>query len=254
MVGRTLFINFQNLTHKSLLICIAFHYSPDREKYLIQVLLNLISNYKCPKTIIIDTNEGFDLNIYTGAHIVINIHPILEHPFHLTYMHRRHIKDSIDNYDVFYYLEDDILLPYENYLNYLENFKLLWPEYVPALVRIEEKEGEQYISDIPTRQYLNIIDFKGKQFAPIPFPINYNGFWIMPQKELKESMKEDFVKLNDGREFAASYVAWTLNKPTFLELEGRQISKKCYSYHLPNNYALTDGLPNGKIKVEDIFL
>jgi hypothetical protein len=145
-------------------------------------------------------------------------------------------------------------VPFENYLNYLENFKILYPKYVPSFVRIEKKDGEDFISDVPDKQVLNSFGINGKWFHAFPFPINYHAFWIMPQKELKESMKDNFIQYTDGREFAAMYVGWELGKPTLVEIENGLISKKCYSYHLPNNYALSLGHPNGKIKPEDIFI
>lgn len=235
--------------NKSLLICICCHYSPERIQFLIQVINNFRDNYKMPFDIIIDTNvdvdklESEDIGIYNNQKVYS--HTKLEHPFHLTWTHRQHIKDNIGNYDNFMYVEDDILLPYENYLNYLENFKLLWPAFVPSFIRVER---EEFVADIHEKQKLENIFIGGKDFALLRPLINYHGFWIMPQKELKETMKDDFVKLSDGREFAASYVAWTLGKQTLVEIEDNKISKKCWSYHLPNN------APNVNLKVEEIFI
>lgn len=236
---------------KSLLICIAFHYNPERLKYLTEVINNFVDGYDCELDIIVDTNTNWmdGLSIH-GVKFFFNEN--LEHPFHLTWVHRKHIKENIDNYDNFLYIEDDMLLPYENYLNYLENFKTLYPYAVPSFVRIERKDGQDYISDIPKTQQLQIVNKGGKQFHAFPFPYNYHAFWIMPAKELKDSMKSDFVKLSDGREFGAMYVGWELKKPAMVEIENGLVSKKCYSYHLPNNYALGDG-ENGKIKPENIF-
>ncbi len=177
----------------SLLICIAFHYAPERIKYLDKVLNELLTNYHGNIHIIIDTNT-FDLEpLNSNGRIQVFVHENLEHPFHLTWMHRKHIKHSIDAFDNFMYVEDDMLIPYENYLNYLENFKLLWPNYVPSFVRIEQKDGENFISDIPEQQELNKVEIGGKSFNEFKFPYNYHAFWIMPQKELKETMKDDFV-------------------------------------------------------------
>src|SRR6185503_19269888 len=168
--------------------------------------------------------------------------------------HRHHIKDNIDNYENFMYIENDILVPYENYLNYLENFKLLYPKYVPSFIRIEEKGGVEYVSDVLEKQNLNVISIGDKVFTALPFPYNYHGFWIMPQKELRESINEDFIMLSDGREFNAMWVGWGLGKPALVEIENGQVSEKCYSYHLLNNYALANGCKNGKIKAKEIFI
>lgn len=233
----------------NLLACIAFHYSEDRLQYLNKVIDNLLS-YDCPVTIIVDTNNP-DLKL--SKPVIICPHIDLAHPFHLTCMHRKHIKDNIGKYDNYMYVEDDELIPYENYLNYIENFKLLYPKYVPSFVRIEYKDKIEYISDVPEKQPKEIIKVDDKEFISFKFPFSYHGFWIMPGKELKEVMNDDFCKLTDGREFAAMFVGWGLQKQPLLELENGLISKKCYSYHLPSNYALGNG-PNGKIEPKNIFL
>ncbi len=232
-----------------LLICIAFHYNPERIKYLTQIIDAFLNEYKLDVKIIVDTNT-FD---YENPKVKVHPHEELYHPFHLTWVHRRHIKEKINEFDCFMYIEDDMYLPFENFQNYLENFKILWPEYVPSFVRIEQKNGLDFISDIPEKQPLKQISIGDKDFNEFKFPYNYHAFWIMPQKELKETMKDDFVRLSDGREFAAMFTGWELGKKALVELENGEISNKSYSYHLPNNYALSDS-KNGKLKPEEIFL
>jgi hypothetical protein len=237
-----------------LLICIAFHYNPDRIKYLTRVIDAFLNEYKVDLKLIVDTNT-FDLEHYNKhENIQVFVHEKLNHPFHLTWMHRKHIKENINLYDCFMYVEDDMYLPFENFKNYLENFKILWPKYVPSFVRIEQKDGHDFISDVPEKQPLNKVSIGGKEFNEFKFPFNYHAFWLLPQKELKGSMKDNFVSLSDGREFAAMYTGWELGKKALVELDGGLISKKSYSYHLPNNYALSEGHPNGKIKIDEIFI
>lgn len=237
-----------------LLICIAFHYNPDRIKYLSQVVYALLNEYKISVKIVIDTNTKDLLGREEFKACQIMVHEKLDHPFHLTWMHRFHVKSGIDHFDCFMYQEDDMRLPFENFQNYLTNFEILWPKYVPSFVRIEQKDGIDFISDVPEKQPLHKISIAGKEFNEFKFPYNYHAFWIMPQKELKETMKVDFARLSDGREFAAMYTGWELGKKALVELEDGRISKKSYSYHLPNNYALSEGTKNGKIKPEEIFI
>lgn len=237
---------------KDLLITIAFHYSPDRIKYLDKVLGNILGNYKCSGIIIIDTNTH-DIDYINEDNITVCVHENLEHPFYLTSMHRQHIKNNIDDYENFMYIEYDMLLPYENYLNYLENFKILYPKYVPSFIRIEKKDGIEYVSDVLEKQNLDLIAVGDKIFCEILFYQNYHGFWIMPAKELKEVMNETFTTISDNRESNAMFVGWGLGKQTLLEIENGQVSKKCYSYHLPNNY-IESNMPNAKIKASEIFI
>ncbi len=248
-----------NQDEHKLLICIAYHFNPDRSKYLDRVVGNILDNYKCDVNIIIDTNiDGVCIFDHRVKFIT---HTNLEHPFHLTSMHKRHFKENIDKYDVFMYVEDDELIPYENYLHYLENFELLYPKFVPGLVRIEMKDGEKYISDVtePHSVYNNDILIVGdKIFTTFKFPQDYFGAWIMPQAELKENIKHDFTKLLEGREFAAMFSGWGIGKKPLVEIElkgGKYfIKESCYSYHLPNNYALHEGLPQGKIKINEVLI
>ena len=242
---------------KYLLICIAFHYSRDRIKYVYELINNFNNNYKCSFDIIIDTNlivHHTDPGFTLMENVTICEHKDLTHPFHLTWMHRKHIKENIDNYDNFAYFEDDILLPYENYLNYIDNFKLLFPRFVPAMIRIEEKGGEQFVTDIiEQQQATDLLSAGGREFTQLKPPNNYNGFWIMPAKELKETMLTTFDRVHESREHAASYVAWELQKPTMVEIENGVVSEKCYSYHLPNNYAMSPESKHAKLNPKQIF-
>lgn len=240
-----------------LLVCIAAHYAPERIKYLEQVLSALME-YQCGVDVIIDTND-FNFPLIRSYSRKRFVHPDLKHPFHLTHMHRQHFKEQIENYDWFMYLEDDMLVPWENFLAYTKKFEPLWRSgYVPSFIRIEEKDNEQYISDV-TEQYsiTNFIWIEGKPFIALPFPQHYHAFWIAPKWLLKQTINESFTKLHDSREQAASYLMWELKRSGLLEIDnidGKfQIKEDCYSWHLPNNY-IDSNMPNGKIKVKEVFI
>jgi len=255
---------------KDLLICITYHHNKERLQYLHSLLANFANTYECSLDVVIHTNsKELNLDDYPLP-IKIIVHENLGHPFFLAWRHREYIKQNIDNYEVFYYTEDDILLPYENYLNYLDTFKLLFPlGFVPAMIRIEEKDGEQFVTDIiePQKrekfiQFFNgkssktvedIVKIKINEYIEIKPTSNYNGFWIMPGKELKETMLTNFDREHQSREHAASYVAWELQKPTMIQIKDGEVSPLCYSYHLPNNYAISPESKNAKIKPKNIF-
>lgn len=250
---------------KDILICIAYHHIPERLKWLKMVVNNILNNYHVSLKIIIDTNtsEVDDIWEYIGVHgdIWIESHPDLEHPFHLTRMHRKHFEINIDKYDVFFYCEDDEVLSFENYLAALEKYELMWPQgAVPTFIRIEESDGKQYISDVPRHQNihaLGITEINGRYFTSLPFPFFYNGFWVMPQKYLRENMIPGFTKMSDAREWAAMYPTWELNKKSLLEVyeeDGKWfIHPNNYSYHLPNNY-IGSSMGNASIEVKNVFL
>ena len=87
----------------NILVCIAFHYDPYRLVHLKKVLDTFIETYtEYNIHIIIDTNNDFTHNFVDTyfsnyrdkLHIVV--HGNLSHPFHLTWMHRKHMFDNVD--------------------------------------------------------------------------------------------------------------------------------------------------------------
>ena len=63
--------------------------------------------------------------------------------------------------------EDDIDLPFENFVEYSNNFALLWPKYIPSFIRIEEKDNTQYVVDQQKAQKIDksmIVQTNNKKF------------------------------------------------------------------------------------------
>lgn len=250
----------------TLLICIAFHYSEERLKYLQQVVGNIMSHYDVPLRIIIDTNSSKMIrrHLFAGTgtkQLEVHAHENLSHPFHLTWMHRWHIKRELNNFDNFMYVEDDMLVPYLSFLFYQKRFNLLWPDLIPSFVRIEKYQGEEFVTDITEQIVIkesNIIHKDGAMFYPVPYPKDYHAFWIMPREALQQTMRPDFVRLSDSREIAASYPNWELKKKSVIEIYSEDgkwfVHPSCFSYHITNNYAQDSSTQHAKIKIQDILI
>lgn len=237
---------------RDLLICIAHHSAPGRLNFLAQVLREFRNQYKIGHDIIIDTDaEGWTVEDGWDDNETVVFHPSLAHPFNLTWCHRKHMRARIDRYQWFAYFEDDLLLPFENFLHYMDNFALLWPKYVPSFLRVETLDGAEYALDVTARQQLKQIQIGDRTFTTLSQP--YHACWCMSQAALRESMTPEFDRVSESREVAASFPMWELNKTPLVELDGNQISKKCIAYHLPNNYCRAPESPHGKIRVEEIF-
>jgi hypothetical protein len=230
---------------EKLLVCIACHHSKEREANLYHILSTLWE-YDMEVRVIIDTQERFE--VITNLDLEVHVHAPA-HPYHLTWYHRAHFLRELENYDYFMYIEDDMEIPFENFKNYLKNFKLLWPSFVPSFVRLETFEREKYIVDAVNRNFKRY-EIEGREFIGLSNP--YHAFWIMPQKELKETLRPDFARLDTWRELAASYPMWELKKTPLVEITNGQIEPLCYSYHLTNNYAPDLNTPFGKIKITDL--
>lgn len=239
--------------NNTLLACIAFHYVNNNLQYLNKIINSFINEYDIPVKVIIDTNthDIDSMNDYPNISVVV--HSNLKHPYHLTWMHRQHMMDNISNYDNFMYLEHDMYLPFKNYLNYLDNFKILFPAAIPSFIRIEELNNEKYIVDVTHKQKLNIYYIEDKKFLNLDEP--YHAFWIMPKEELLNTMLPNFVRVSKIREEAAYYPMQDLQKMPLIEIDNtNNISEKCYSYHLTNNYISLKNTPFAKIKVKELFI
>lgn len=240
-----------------LLVCIAFHYNKDYASYLYTVIKEFIEYRKHINVdIIIDTNSTETISIISSLdkYIKVVVHTGLAHPFHLTWMHRRHIYNRLNQYDVFMYIEGDMRLPYENYNRYLENWEKIWPDGVPVLFRVEENEGVLYNSDAErseVRKRNELVYKEERMFVTnLEHPLPYHAMWICPQKVLKEIIPRNFVRMNKSRENAASFLIWQMKKQGYIEMDGNHVSEKSYVYHLPSNYCRTKGRL-GQIKVCD---
>lgn len=232
---------------KDLLICLAHHANPDRLQYLQRVLKAFADEYECSHDLIVDTNSPALLDVQ-GANVTIVSHVSLEHPFHLAWQHRKHMRDRIDDYRWLAYFENDLCLPFANFLHYQDRYtRLEATGCVPGFIRVEEYNGEQYVVDVTERQPLpagNHVALKQPYF----------GFWIMPQDALKASMGPKFVRLSDSREAAASFPMADLGKTALVQIDDGKVIPECWAYHISNSYAPCPTSPFGKIKVADIFL
>ena len=258
------------MNNSKLLICIAFHYDEAHYAHLKTVLSNILNTYRMPLHVIIDTNSPMtrgriDLD-YPGVlhygQVEICVHTALAHPFHLTSAHRVHFLHYLNDYAFFLYQEDDLLIPFENLVNYVKTFDVLPPNYTPAFMRVETKGGVLYNTDNPRICEVaekDILNISGRRFVALANM--YNGCWLLSQHNLENNLGSDFLMrtrlvappgYNNYREQSASHVIWQLRWPAVVELTAdNKITKLAYIHHLPNNYVNTGGA-YGSIKIDDV--
>lgn len=170
-------------------VAIAAHYLPDRTRHLAAVLLAMADWPVASLNVTIDTNDTMlseDAEIMAacralrdaGHAIAFAIASELEHPHHLTWVH----KDRLQQWhqaggnagDCFIYLEDDIVLTAENLSYFLRCMTQLEETgSVPGFVRYEEKRNVQVATDFLSRQLVrerDIIRVGGQKFVAPQFP------------------------------------------------------------------------------------
>jgi hypothetical protein len=242
---------------------ITFFYLENRIQY-VNKIIEETNNYNYPTDIFIHTNYLFlsvgNFTKYTNGSIIIVSHYLLnEHPFYLTWKSRKVMEKLRNDYDIFIYLEDDILIPYKT-IEYWEKYhvELLENGYNLGFVRIETKDGEEFITDIISNGLTDNISLN-----EITYAVNNNnpycGFWIYDKKEFNRFVDSIYWDPNnvtgyDIRERSAVglhgfFTTWY--KGTLIPIIDKKLIDDCRVYHLPNNYVDSNS-PFGKLKFNEV--
>lgn len=232
-----------------LLICIPFHYNEKQYVHLKKALTRYLKTYDVELNIIIDTNTEQSIDLISKDFkkaiekniIQIVVTKNLPHKYLLTWMHREHFRELMGRYDQYLYIEDDIDLPFENFVHYFKAYDFMPPEYVPACVRTEEKDGVLYSTD---NQWINVINEKdivtidGKRYVTMQNP--HHGFWGLPNSILEKNHLQDYWSLGVGDDIqfcACAYLTKYLGKRPLVELTNdNKVSPLCTCVHMSNYY------------------
>ena len=266
-----------------LMVCITFHFAPDRIRYLSEVVRSLSGFLVERMEIIVITNTADAANLNRAAaalprstasfKIVFTSATSLSDPFHLAWVHKQFIptvflKDP--SFTHFIYLEDDMALSFENFC-YFCCFRspLASHGLLPSFLRIEFQESRQWwtSSDNPTpitpdRPRLEI---DGLTFIDLYIP--YCAIFILDRDLAIEHVQSDtFVLAKNGiaqhwgiREAAAIGQCFVRVPAGFNSrhvvpfLESKVPAGFCCVRHLPANYATSETTPLGKLPTNFMF-
>lgn len=115
-----------------ILISVA-NYGTKNDPFLHQ-LLDEFRTWPCEKDIFVHTN--IQKNVGDDVHVQVGL-PTPD-PRSLVYCHRKLFVDNIDNYDLFLYTEDDMLIKWQHVQSFIDLDSHLPPEKVPGFLRYEE--------------------------------------------------------------------------------------------------------------------
>jgi hypothetical protein len=233
---------------------IAFYYNESRLQYLNQ-LIDVAQTYTYDTDIFIHTHQPFDkssLHSYSRGLLEIVVHTFApgEHPFTLPWKCRDLLKTQKHDYDIFMYVEDDILVP-QTAIDYWIQYKsdVMFEECNLGFIRIEidERTKKEYLSDLEGMKY----PYRTMNIEDMTYLINetntYCAFWIYDKTEFGRWTDSVYYDINnitgyDTRERSAiglhgirppngwyKYTVFPLVSP-------KQIVASCKIYHLPNNY------------------
>ena len=242
---------------------ISFFYIENKICYINRII-DETNNYEYTTDIFIHTNkedlQETKFNKYTNGSIKIVYHDLSNiHPYYLTWKCRDLLKKQRNDYDIFMYIEDDILVPYKAIKYWLTyNEKLIEKNYNLGFFRIEIENKVEYITDIWER-LKTVIHLDGNTFCVNN--INpYCAFWIYNKKEFSKFVESKYWNIENIHEYYGirekSAVGlhgvqnyWYIN--TLLHVVNNKIIEDCKIYHMPNNYAMDKNSGFGSIKFDN---
>jgi hypothetical protein len=226
---------------------ITFFYVESRLIYLNQVIEDT-NTYGYETDLFIHTNVNFltnsTLSKYSNGRMHIIYHDLTNiHPYLLTWKCRDLLQQQKNEYDIFMYTEDDILVPYKAVIYWLDyHTPLVNKKYNLGFVRIEKnKQEEEFITDIRYR-ITNFIILEDQLYGINLYP--YCGFWIYDKVEFNKFVESrwyertSFRKYNkhirENSAFGLNKNGWYTN--TIIPIINNNLIDDCKVYHLPNNY------------------
>lgn len=242
---------------------ISFYFLKNRIIY-INNIIDETNKYEYITDIFIHTNsidlqEGMFKN-YTNGDIKIIHHDLSNiNPFYLTWKCRELLQKQQDEYDIFIYIEDDILVPYKAIKYWLEyNEKLIEMNYNLGFVRIEVENNIEYITDLYGEKFDNIINLNEKKYC-VNNKNPYCAFWIYNKSEFNKFVNSKYYNINNisgykTREQSAIGLHglntdWYKN--TLIPIINNKLIEECKIYHMQNNYVLNKNTAFATIKFNE---
>jgi hypothetical protein len=243
---------------------ISFYYLTDRIIY-INNIIDETNKYEYITDIFIHTNnidlqEGM-FNNYTNGYIKIIYHDLSNiHPFYLTWKCRDLLQQQQHEYDIFIYIEDDILVPYKAIKYWLEyNEKLIEMNYNLGFVRIEVENNIEYITDICVKLD-NIINLNEEIYC-VNDKNPYCAFWIYNKNEFNNFVNSKYYNINNISDYGTREqsaiglhgLSTDWYKNTLIPIINNKLIEECKIYHMPNNYVLDKNACFAKIKFDEVL-
>lgn len=176
------------ITPAKTLVHIAFHFIPSRLKYLREVVNQFRALPLQSLEVVVDTNTVRAVPYVAALTGVdsVRVWERLEDPLKLTWMHRKAMAERVEEFDLFVYGEDDILIPEAAMRLWLRDAERLAPlGFMPGLVRVEHnRSGKLVLSDyLHPATEPKIVQVEGMKYLANPFP--YQACWLCNKEQMR---------------------------------------------------------------------
>lgn len=225
----------------SILVAIASH-GTAQDKYLAQLLAEL-RKFSLPVTPVVLSNQPKDAS---SAEVVVGV-PSSD-PYSLPFAHRKLFAERINEYDLFIYTEDDMLITEKHVRTFLELQPKLRDDELLGFIRSEvDPAGTVYISSIHSHfRWLpdTVVNREGEIFAQLSN--QHSGSFIVTRAQLQKAIASGgfLIPPHAGRygmlESAATDIYLRCG---FRRLLCVSRIEDCILPHLPNKYYKRLGIP-----------
>ena len=234
--------------------------SKDERLGYINRIIDEVHKYRYTTDVFIHTNVDFSKDLLhknMNGYMYIIVHDLTgENPFKLAWKCRDLLKKQRDEYDIFMYVEDDILV-YNDALEYwFENKdKLLRNGFNLGFTRIEiDENGVEYASDFIEKLGNFLVEIEGTLYL-INNRFPYCAFWVYDKSELNKWINTELFNPEnilgyDIREQSAVGLHGLCSywyKTTVFPYINHNLHSKCKIHHMSNSYLHNVDMPNAKI-------
>jgi len=245
---------------------ISFYFVTERINY-INTIIDETNTYEYTTDLFIHTNtldvHESTFTKYTNGSIKIIYHDVSTiDPFLLTWKCRDLLEQQKNDYDIFMYIEDDILVPWKAIKYWMErNEKLIELNYNLGFVRIEIENNTEYITDLHGVKFDTIITIEDTNYC-VNNKNPYCAFWIYNKNEFNKFVNSPYYKVSNiltygTREKSAVGLhgvdtPWYTN--TLIPIMNNKLIEDCKIYHMANNYVVNRYTPFATIKFDEALI
>ena len=251
---------------------ITFFYLEDRKCYINRIIEET-NKYSLITDIFIHTNNKYlneaDFIKYTNGIIKVVYHDLSNiDPLYLSWKCRELLEKQRYDYDIFMYIEDDILVPSNALKYWLEyNEKLIEQNCNLGFVRIEVENNIEYITDLLAVKFDTV--YTVGTIDNTSFCINninpYCAFWIYnksefnkfvdsPYYDINNTMKETGYGIRESSATGLHGISIKWYKYTLIPIVNNKLTDACKIYHMPNNYVSNKNSGFATIKFDEALV
>lgn len=193
-----------------------------------------------------------DITVHVTENIDINnVNIVYHHPSirkNLVFKHREEFLKKIDNYDLFLYNENDILITENNIDTFLKYDKILPDDYCLGFIRFEKRENDENL------YFPDLNPYFGECIAEKTLTVNnheyfrvfniHQGCWLLTREKLKKICNTShFLYENNSLEHGASSIFneldWNFKLGGSIKkvyTRDKHDLKNCMIHHLSDKY------------------